>query len=499
MRNKFLTVGIILSFLTGFLEIQAQQIKSFKRGLAYSIPYAEDLPTLGKGISWFYNWGTAPGLQVASIFDPYIDYIPMCWNGVDTTALKTFYSSHPNIKYILGFNEPNFKSQANLTPTQAAAKWPLIERIARLYHLKIVGPALNYCSASGAVSENGITYTDPIQYYDDFFKACPNCQVDYIAMHNYMNFEPAVVNDITRYKKYGKPIWLTEFCQYDGTQTLTPDTQKDYMVELLSYMENDPDVFRYSWFIGRNGGGDTAFPYNSLLTKDNRGVLTELGDIYIHMSSFDRGFYYTDRDTIQAEKFINSHSASLRRMDATSGDLYLNDFYFKDWTAYQVDMPETKEYTLTFRMACIDGTTLQVLDSLGNILASQDVPSTGGLTSWSFRSLRATLPAGKQTITLKSMGEGCNINWFTFANIDTALKNTVSAKVVDLFPSPVKDQLFINTQENTTSIKIFNISGSLVFEGTNQKSIATADFSQGIYIVQLTFDDGEMVTRKILK
>jgi hypothetical protein len=230
MRNKLLTAVIAISFFIGLSAIEAQQVRSFKRGLAYSIPYAEDLPTLSKGISWFYNWGTTPGLQVANVFDPYMEYIPMCWNGVDTTTLKTFYSSHPNIKYILGFNEPNFKSQANLTPTQAAAKWPLIERIAKLYNLKIVGPALNYCSTTGAVSENGVTYTDPIQYYDDFFKACPNCKVDYIAMHNYMNSELAVENDIARYKKYGKPIWLTEFCQYDGTQTLTPDTQKDYMV-----------------------------------------------------------------------------------------------------------------------------------------------------------------------------------------------------------------------------------------------------------------------------
>ena len=154
-----------------------------------------------------------------------------------------------------------------------------------------------------------------------------------------MNSEPAVEGNLALFKKYNKPIWLTEFCEYDATQTLTQDTQKDYMVQLLSYLENDTCIYRYSWFIGRNSTGDAAFPYNSLLTNNAKGVLTELGDIYINMSSFDKNYYFNAQDTIQAEKFSNSHSASLRRMDATSGNLYLNNFYFKDWASYQVNLP----------------------------------------------------------------------------------------------------------------------------------------------------------------
>src|ERR1035437_9622759 len=123
MKTKFILV-IVIGILCCSISISGQQVKSFNCGLGYDIPYAEDLPTLGKGISWFYNWGFTPGLFVANVFDPYMEYIPMCWNGVDTVQLKTFYSAHPNIKYILGFNEPNFRAQGNLTPRKAAAKWP---------------------------------------------------------------------------------------------------------------------------------------------------------------------------------------------------------------------------------------------------------------------------------------------------------------------------------------------------------------------------------------
>ncbi|MDD4968999.1 MAG: glycosyl hydrolase [Paludibacter sp.] len=499
MKDKIIIISCLLCMVSTAISVSGQQTKSFKRGLAYNIPYAEDLPTLSKGISWDYNWGFTPGYQIASVFDPYIDYIPMSWSGVDTVQLKTFYSTHPNIKYILGFNEPNFKQQANLTPTQAASKWKLIERIASLYDLKIVGPALNYAPATGAVSENGVTYTDPIKYMDDFIKACPTCKFDYIGVHNYMNSELAVEGNIALYKKYNKPIWLTEFCEYDGTQTLTPDTQKDYMVELLNYLENDPDIYRYSWFIGRNGGGDTAFPYNSLLTNNDRGVLTELGDIYIHMSSFDKSFYFGVTDKIEAEKFSNSHSASLRRTDVTSGNLYLNNFYFKDWATYQINLPEAKEYTITFRIACIDGTTLQILDSNGNLLKSQDMPTTGGLTTWGYRTMTVLLPAGQQTIQLKSMGEGCNLDWFTFVSVDTAVRDMESSVIINLYPNPMGDILNIDTQEGTNDIKIVDTLGKVVFQGTNEKQVNTRNFSKGIYVVQLTFNDGKKLSRKMMK
>lgn len=486
-------------FLFAVSTLYAQQARSFKRGLAYSIPYAEDLPTLGKGISWFYSWGQTPGLAVANVFDPYLDFIPMAWSGLDTVVMKNFYSTHPKIKYILGFNEPNFKQQANLTPTAAAAKWKLIERIADLYDLKIVGPAMNYAPANGAVSENGVTYTDPIRYLDDFFKACPDCRVDYIAVHNYMNTEPALEGNLALYKKYNKPIWLTEFCAYSSNQGLTPDKQKDFMVEALSYLENDTSIYRYSWFIGRNGAGEAAFPYNSLLTNDDRGVLTELGAIYENMSSFDKNNSYNTQTKIEAEHFSNSHTASLRRLDAVTGNLCLNDFFFKDWATYQIDIPESTEYTITFRIACIDVTTLQILDSAGTLLKSQDMASTGGLTSWGYRTLTVFLPAGKQTIQLKSMGEGCQLDWFTFANVDAAILDSKPSPVFGLYPNPIQHVLNIDSRENTKSITIMDVFGRLVFQGTNEKQIDTNHFAKGIYMVQLVFDTNKRMSAKFMK
>ncbi len=44
-------------------------------------------------------------------------------------------------KYILGYNEPNFSDQANLTPQAAASDWPNLERVANKYpHLYGISP-----------------------------------------------------------------------------------------------------------------------------------------------------------------------------------------------------------------------------------------------------------------------------------------------------------------------------------------------------------------------
>jgi len=492
MRTKGFIVFLLICTIYGTTDVSGQQTKSSKRGVAYNIPYTDDLTTLTKGLSWFYNWGITPTSAISSSYNQYLDYCPMAWNGVNASVLRTFKSAHPECAYILAFNEPNLTNQANMTPTQAAAKWPDLKAIATELNLKIISPAMNYGTLPG--------YSDPITWLDEFFTKVPLSDIDGIAIHCYMSNPTSVASYVSLFKKYGKPIWLTEFCAWDGltAATFTPDQQKDYMVEAVTLLENDTNVFRYAWFQGRNSSGETAFPYYALLTAQ-KGVLTELGDIYINMSSFDKNYYFSSQDTIQAEKFSNSHSASLRRMDATSGNLYLNGFYFKDWATYQVDLPESKTYTITFKIACIDGTTLQILDSLGNLLSSQDIPNTGGLTTWGFRNITVALPAGKQTIQLKSMGEGCNIDWFTFSAVNTAVQNVASSRVFSLYPNPMTDVLNIDTQENTQDIKIFNTLGKLVYHGINEKQINTADFSKGVYVVQLTFTDGTKLSGKILK
>ncbi|WP_324674781.1 glycosyl hydrolase [Hymenobacter sp. GOD-10R] len=258
------------------------QTKSPKRGIAYGYHSAADMQALAPGISWWYNWYSKPEAGAASVYSGLgVEYVPMQWgrdlDGAPFTADRLAANIPAGAKYLLGFNEPNFRSQANLTPTQAAALWPTLQEVARRKNLKLVSPAVNYCG--DCVSENGTTYYSPTQYLDAFFAACPSCQVDYIAVHTYVCEEQWLRDKIGELKKYGKPIWLTEFsCGDMPHDQITLDVQKRYLTAAVNYLENEPAVFRYAWFSGRN----SEIPNINLLGATS-GQLTELGQLYVSL------------------------------------------------------------------------------------------------------------------------------------------------------------------------------------------------------------------------
>jgi hypothetical protein len=275
------TCTLLLSFLCLFIVVTSAPARSAKRGICYGYHSPSDLAAISPGVSWWYNWALTPENSVADVYQKEsMEFVPMAWNGnFDTARLRTFLQTHPDVKYILGFNEPNFVDQANMTPSAAAAAWPALEAIADEFGLGIVGPAVNFCG--NCVSENGTTYTDPVKYLDDFFAACRGCRVDYIAVHNYMCYRSALAWYLGNFYKYGKKIWLTEFACWDQpASTVTPQFQINYMNDALNALENDTMVFRYAWFIGRTGTID-SYPYQSIFDADP-GTLTDLGSQYVN-------------------------------------------------------------------------------------------------------------------------------------------------------------------------------------------------------------------------
>lgn len=241
---------------------------SCKRGVAYGYHSVADLQAISRGVGWWYNWSAKPDNDAvrATYAGMGVDFVPMVWD--EKFDVATIDAQIPDgAKYLLAFNEPNFGEQANLTPTEAAALWPKLEEIAKARGMKIVSPAVNYCGGSCNVK-------DPFAWLDQFFAACPGCQVDYIAMHWYACTASALEGYLGKFAKYGRPLWLTEFSCGDATDTSLPVQQK-YMKEALEVLEADTTVFRYAWFAGRS----TNRPSVSLLGAD--GQLTELGEQYV--------------------------------------------------------------------------------------------------------------------------------------------------------------------------------------------------------------------------
>lgn len=245
---------------------------SCKRGIASNTtPGTGFSPSAtAPGISWWYDWGNTAS---AGTLGAGIEFVPMIWGGGARTSGPIPAGSH----HLLGFNEPNFKAQSNLTPTDAASQWPAVESLAKAQGIPIVSPAVNYCGSpqdSSGCSDSATT--SPYDWLRKFFAACPSCQVDAIAVHWYNCDLPSLQgyidgnNSLEGFVQFGKPIWLTEFA-CDGGHSVAD--QKAYMQAAIPYLEGNAHIERYSWF--------SAGPIPNAQLANSDGSPTELGKAYV--------------------------------------------------------------------------------------------------------------------------------------------------------------------------------------------------------------------------
>ena len=478
MNRRGLYILTIVLLLTSVCT--SAQTRSLKRGLAYGHNSTQDLTVLSPGVSWWYNWYHQS--EVSSFEGYNIDFVPMAWDATfDKNAMHTFLSTHPSVKYILGWNEPNFTTQSNLTPKQAAAHWPDIESLADEFNLKIVSPAVNYCDK--CVSEDGTTYGDPVQYLDAFFEACPNCRVDYIAIHNYMSNVSALQWYVGLFKKYNKPIWLTEFCSWENVVTLS--SQESYMIGAVDYLENDPDVFRYAWFTGRQ---DSAYPYNAVL--GGSGALTELGNIYVNTPVHDSLSYAVIPTRIEAESYTKMNGILLEKTSDVSGMANVGYIDAGDWLEYQVDALAKDTFNISFRVAVNQAASIAlVVDNVP--VETVSLAASGGWQNWvTVQAKDPVILEGKHKVRLKAQTGGFNINWFELKPpvIVTGVDDLLDNKSTVVYPNPVDDKLIVNTSLKIDRLTVYDLQGNVLHSGLDN----VVDFSSikpGLYLVKIISKD----------
>jgi hypothetical protein len=497
---NFNLAGIKLNYLpflifiiTGIYSASAQ---SEKRGIAYGYHSPEDMEALSPDVTWWYNWSVTPESSVANVFQDYdFEFVPMAWNGnYNEAELRAFLSGHPETKYILAFNEPNFLEQANMTPSEAAAEWPRLEAIADEFDLEIVGPAVNFCG--DCVTENGATYYDPFEYLDDFFEACEGCRVDHIAVHSYMNSVDALKWYIGEFKKYGKPIWLTEFNAWEDNPKFNLEQQMNYMIGAVDFLESDPDVFRYSWFIGR-WNGINNYPHIELLASN--GELTVLGETYKKMPVHDENRVVQIPATIEAEEYNRMSGIQIQKTADETGFANVGYIDAGDWLEYKIETPDSGRYNVDFRIASAQ-TAVFAFVTDGREVFKQTVHNTAGWQNWETVSNTVMLSAGVHTIQLQAVTAGFNVNWFEFSEIstDVSTKNKIE-KSFTVFPNPGDGIFNIQTSENIEKLTVTNVFGSVVRSLPFSTQVDLSSLSPGIYSLRAQNKKGKTIaTRKII-
>ncbi|KAK3589414.1 hypothetical protein CHS0354_020743 [Potamilus streckersoni] len=258
----FALLIVVVVFLQGALG-------SGKKGLAVSNSHYRcgDLDPFNN-VHWWYDWSETPFYHTHQQCGPLkTGRVAMVW-GWRLHADLPLHIAHDS-EYVLGFNEPNFYKQANITPQAAVQHWAEIE--AHSHGKPLVSPAAAPCSAHDSCMSNGE------EWLAEFFQLCKNCRIDFIATHAYWCNPDSTMNYLKRlWDHFHKPIWLTEF---SCPQTHSEDRQLQYMKEILPRLEAAHFVFRYSWYVHRKMTNGWTTTSTSLLHQHNSN-LTTLGEYY---------------------------------------------------------------------------------------------------------------------------------------------------------------------------------------------------------------------------
>lgn len=249
---------------------QQQPNKSQKKGFCTLVRDGKDWRKKVEALQakWFYSWG--PNRPEDCPED--VDFTPMIWgkyNARRPALLERLASEHSRgeIKYLLGFNEPDQHDQSNISVKQALSLWPELMKTG----LPLASPSCVHPDRD---------------WMKHFMREVDKrkLRVDYVCVHSYGGTNVnAFINRLEQvHEMYGRPIWITEFAVGDWTAKTVAEhkhsTQKvaTYMRKLLPKLEQLDFVKRYAWY---SASTDSAPLGTSALFNDD-GSLTKLGEIY---------------------------------------------------------------------------------------------------------------------------------------------------------------------------------------------------------------------------
>lgn len=397
-------------------EYEVIQQKSPKRGVSFSWQVDEDFDLLGPAVSWSYNWANSYAESQTKKFEEYgIQYVPMCWNAnYSRESVSASIAKQNGEKYMLGFNEPNLTDQCNMTPSKAAEYWGDVVSLAKENGANLLSPAMNWGTLNG--------WHNGVEWMKAFFNQ-PQVNPDDIhgiAVHIYMGSAKAMLGDLQRYKEFGKPLWLTEFCAWDGTSSSAAQCQ--FMAQAINSLEQDPDLERYAWFIPRWDSGTESAPFMSLLTKTMPIKLTQRGILFVNMSTFDKNAVYSCGMRIPAEHYRACSvddgfmSAPIAVCTDEDGVLQIDGLGYDQSVDYKVNVEPSAKY-FQIRYSATRDSQIELLRVEGDkevSIAKLNMATTHGQANWETNEYKLPkMQSGEQVIRIRCSNGLPRINWFS--------------------------------------------------------------------------------------
>ncbi|KAF9474707.1 glycoside hydrolase [Pholiota conissans] len=241
---------------------------AWPNGATVSLTQFEGTGRVTYMVRLYYTWSTYP-------IDNDIEFVPMFWGNRSisewtNTAKRTLADMTPKVTAVLGMNEPELPSQANLFVDEGVELWKLYVELLRAQGYRLGSPGLSSSSAGKA-------------WLQDFISSCNGCTVDFISLHwygtNVTLFQKHVEDYYTTFQK---PLWVTEWACEDYVHPENICTLQDiitFMNAMQTFLDGAGFVERYAWFGAQKNL--TMVDSNNGIMDDN-GVINDLGKQYIN-------------------------------------------------------------------------------------------------------------------------------------------------------------------------------------------------------------------------
>jgi hypothetical protein len=207
-------------------------LTSPKRGLCYvKGEDAKDDKTWDNAesdLTWYYNYAASP----INGIDDKLQFVPMLWDTISAgktpgsfyNTVKGLKDSGREIKYVLGFNEPDGCKDGGscIDAVKAAEAW-----VSEVEPLKDLDIKLGAPAVTG--SPRGLAWLQ------DFYTACDGgCSTDFLPIHWYGNFEGLASYMGQVNETYpNMTMWVTEF----GYPNQDLETTETFFNQSISYFD----------------------------------------------------------------------------------------------------------------------------------------------------------------------------------------------------------------------------------------------------------------------
>jgi hypothetical protein len=298
-----------------------------------------------------------------------------------------------------------------------------------------------------------------------------------------MNTVGALEWYIGEFEKYGKPIWLTEFAGWESNGNINSvNDQINYLIGAVDFLEYNPAVFRYSWFIGR-GNGASTYPYIDVLAGD--GELTDLGEVYVNMPVHDTTIYHSLPGRVEAESYTHMDGILLEKTRDVSGFANVGYIDSGDWLEYNVNVESEDNYFIVFRIASTSSSSLILsIDETDELI--QTFSNTSGWQNWQSFYSALHITEGEHKLRLTAQTGGFNINWIELTSEEPDITENNRMNVdINIYPNPSSGILYISANPLIKDIEILDATGKIILTRVYMPEIDISELPAGVYFIRL--------------